>query len=162
MKRVTIYLGLGSNLGDRQSNLERAIKFLMANVKICRLSPVYNTAPVGNTKQPRFLNMVCKGETFLSPEKLLEFVKGIEIKMGRKPGPHNSPRPIDIDILFYDKLVMESPSLIIPHPRLNERVFVLAPFSDIAPRMKHPVTGKTIIRMLRELNRTANDAVIMK
>lgn len=156
---VIVYLGLGSNLGDRQSNLNHAIDLLIRDLKISSISPVYDTAPIGNLFQSRFLNMVCKGKTSLSPEKLLELVKGIETQMGRKPGPPNHPRPIDIDILFYNELVLETPSLVIPHPRLTERAFVLAPLSDIAPRLKHPVTSKTVRRMLKELRRTAGDAV---
>jgi 2-amino-4-hydroxy-6-hydroxymethyldihydropteridine diphosphokinase len=162
MKKVTVYLGVGSNLGDRRSNLDQAVNFLMANLKIGRISPVYDTMPVGNTDQPHFLNIACEGKTSLLPEKLLEFIKGIEAEMGRKPGPRNSPRLIDIDILFYNGLVLETPSLVIPHPRLAERAFVLAPLSDIAPRLRHPLTGKTILRMLSELQREAGDAIVIK
>jgi 6-pyruvoyltetrahydropterin/6-carboxytetrahydropterin synthase len=124
-----------------------------------KISPTYDTAPVGNTDQPRFLNLVCKAKTSLSPPNLLRFVKNIEKKMGRVNGLPNSPRPIDIDILFYDDLVLETPVLVIPHPRLTERTFVLAPLADIAPDFKHPASGKTVRRMLKNLKRTAGDAV---
>ncbi len=159
MKSVIVYLGLGSNLGDREANLRRALELLSANVKVVKISPTYDTAPVGNTDQPRFLNLVCKAKTSLSPLNLLRFVKNIEKKMGRVNGLPNSPRPIDIDILFYDDLVLETPVLVIPHPRLTERTFVLASLADIAPDFKHPASGKTVRQMLKKLKRTAGDAV---
>jgi 2-amino-4-hydroxy-6-hydroxymethyldihydropteridine diphosphokinase len=162
VKKVAIYLGLGSNLGNRQGNLDRAIQMLAPYVDVSNCSAVYDTAPVGNVDQPRFLNMVCKGKTDLSPADLLGFIKQIENQIGRKPGPINSPRPIDIDILFYNKLVMETPILVIPHPRLVERAFVLAPLADIAPTFKHPVSGKTIGKLLHELKRSKGDAVAIK
>lgn len=162
MKKVTIYLGLGSNLGNRQGNLDRAIQMLAPSVDVSICSAVYDTAPVGILNQPRFLNMVCKGKTDLSPTDLLKFIKQIENKIGRKTGPINSPRPIDIDILFYNKLVLETPLLVIPHPRLIERAFVLAPLADIAPTFKHAVNGKTISKLLRELKRSKDDAVVIK
>jgi len=155
----TVYLGLGSNMGDRQTNLRRAIEMLSERVSIDAISPVYDTAPVGNTEQPRFLNIVCRGSTILSPAALLAFVKDIEKRWGRKPGPRNSPRPIDIDILFYGDRVIKTPALVIPHPRLETRAFVLEPLADIAPRLKHPATGKTVRRMLKELPRSPGDAV---
>lgn len=159
MKPVIVYLGLGSNLGDREANLRRALELLSANVKVAKVSPTYDTAPVGNTDQPRFLNLVCEAKTPLSPPHLLGFIKDIETKMGRVNGPPNSPRPIDIDILFYGDLVLETSALVIPHPHLTERVFVLAPLADIAPDFKHPVSGKTVWQMLRGLKRTTGDAV---
>ena len=162
MKPVIVYLGLGSNLGDRKANLCRALELLSANVKVARVSPVYDTAPVGNTDQPRFLNLVCKAKTPLTPPHLLSIIKDIEKQLGRVPAPPNSPRPIDIDILFYSDLVLETPALVIPHPRLTERAFVLTPLADIAPRLKQPVSGKTVRQMLHELKRTKGDAVITK
>jgi 2-amino-4-hydroxy-6-hydroxymethyldihydropteridine diphosphokinase/queuosine biosynthesis protein QueD len=155
----TVYLGLGSNMGDRQANLRRALEMLSERVSIDAISPVYDTAPVGNTEQPRFLNMVCRGSTTLSPGALLAFVKDIEKRSGRRPGPRNSPRPIDIDILFYSNRVIRTPALVIPHPRLETRAFVLAPLVDIAPGLKHPVSGKTARRLLKGLERTPDDAV---
>jgi len=162
VKRATVYLGLGSNLEDKQGNLQDALEFLSHESKIEKVSPVYDTAPVGNVNQPRFLNIACLIKTELSPSDLLAFTKGIEKKIGRKPGPKDSPRPIDIDILFYDNLVLETTKLIIPHPRLPERAFVLAPLADIAPDLKHPVSKKSVIQMLTELQRTKGDAIVTK
>jgi 6-pyruvoyltetrahydropterin/6-carboxytetrahydropterin synthase len=154
-----VYLGLGSNLGDREANLRHALGLLSTNVKIEKISPVYDTMPIGITDQPRFLNLVCKGTTLLSPSNLLTCVKSIEKQMGRVSGPRNSLRPIDIDILFYGDFVVETPELVIPHSRLQERAFVLAPLTDITPKLKHPINGKTVSRLLRELKRTKGDAV---
>jgi len=147
---VTVFLGLGSNLGDRQNNLNLAIDFLKERIKIEKASPVYDTAPVGNTNQPRFLNMVLQISTRLPANTLLFMVKGIEAKLGRVP--IDTPRPIDIDILFYDDQVINTPpQLIIPHPRLAERAFVLMPLADIAPDFIHPVSKKTVRQMLSEV-----------
>jgi 2-amino-4-hydroxy-6-hydroxymethyldihydropteridine diphosphokinase len=147
---VTVYLGLGSNLEDRQNNLRLALDFISERIKIEKLSPVYDTAPVGNTNQPRFMNMVARVSSRLSASTLLFMVKGIEAKLGRVP--IDSPRPIDIDILFYDDQVINTPpQLIVPHPRLAERGFVLIPLADIAPDLVHPVSKKTVKQMLEEI-----------
>ena len=144
LKPVQIYLGLGSNIGDRYYNLEWALHALSQKMGMGQVSSVYDTAPVGNTMQPRFLNLVCETNNTLTPTELLAFIKEIEMDMGRKPGPPNSPRPIDIDILFYDNQIINTPELIIPHPRLTERAFMLVPLAEIAPDFVHPVIGKTI------------------
>ena len=141
-KPVQIYLGLGSNMGDRYYNLEWALHSLSQKMGMGQVSSIYDTAPVGNTAQPRFLNLVCEATTSLTPIELLAFIKEIEMDMGRQPGPPNSPRPIDIDILFYDNQIINTPELIIPHPRLTERAFVLVPLAEIAPDFVHPVTRK--------------------
>jgi 2-amino-4-hydroxy-6-hydroxymethyldihydropteridine diphosphokinase len=150
---VVVYLGLGSNMGDRKENLDRAIDYLSQRVRVVEVSSVYDTEPVGNPEQPRFLNMVCQVKTMLKPKELLALVKGIERKMGRMPGNPNSPRPIDIDILLYGDEVVKMPELVIPHPRLTQRAFALVPLAEIAPTLVHPVTGKNIKQLLGELKK---------
>ena len=146
-----VYLGLGSNLGNRQDNLDRALEFLSQRLRVEKVSSVYDTEPVGNIEQPRFLNLVCQVYTTLTAVALLTLAKGIERKLGRVPGKRNAPRPIDIDILFYDDQVIETPELVIPHPRLAERAFVLTPLAEIAPDLVYPPSGKTVGQLLREV-----------
>ena len=148
---VEVYLGLGSNMGRRQENLDKALDFLSQRMKISCVSSVYDTDPVDNVNQPRFLNMVCLAYTRLEPAALLALGKGIESKMGRVFGKVNAPRPIDIDILIYGDRVVETPELVIPHPRMTERGFVLVPLVEIAPGLKHPVNGKTAKELLDNL-----------
>ena len=159
LKPVKIRLGLGSNMGDRWQNLRRALYLLSQKMRLILVSPVYDTALVGNTKQPRFLNLVCEAATSLTPTELLTLVKGIETTIGREPGPPNSPRPIDIDILFYGDQTINTADLTIPHPRLTERAFVLVPLADIAPNFVHPVTDMRVRQMLNELERKPDDVV---
>jgi 2-amino-4-hydroxy-6-hydroxymethyldihydropteridine diphosphokinase len=147
---VTAYLGLGSNLGDRQANLDRALELLSQRLRLEKISSIYDSEPVGNVDQPRFLNMVCEVSTHLTPQALLALAKGIESKLGRA-GPTGTPRPIDIDILFYGDQVIETPELVIPHPRLTERAFVLVPLVEIAPEVVHPVNGKTVKELLKSV-----------
>lgn len=151
---VAVYLGLGSNLGNRQDNLDKALAFLEQRLRVERISSVYETEPVGNINQPRFLNLVCQAYTKLSPTELLTLAKSIESKLGRALNKPNAPRPIDIDILFYGEQVIKTPELVIPHPRLTERAFVLIPLNEIAPDLVHPVAGKTIKELLKGVRET--------
>ena len=147
---VTIYLGLGSNMGDRQANIDRALDLLSQRMELGKVSAVYDTEPMGNINQPRFLNMVCQAFTRLAPEALLTLAKGIESRMGRRGGS-NDPRPIDIDILLYGDKVLETPELVIPHPRMMGRAFVMVPLAEIAPDLVHPVSGKTMKELLQAI-----------
>lgn len=135
---AVVFLALGANLGDREKNLHEAIARVAPFVDITSTSSIYETEPVGVREQPWFLNLVVRGTTTLSPVDLLRRVKKIEIEMGRSEGIRFGPRPIDIDILFYDRLIELSPALTIPHPRLHERAFVLIPLAEIAPDFVHP------------------------
>lgn len=144
MEQHTVYLALGSNLGNRAANLKEAVASLPPQMEVKAKSDVYETAPWGYKDQAMFLNQVLRVETYLKPEQLLRHVKRLEVALGRKPTFEHGPRVIDIDILFYDDIVMYSPSLTIPHPHLHERGFVLVPLMDIAPDFEHPVKKKTI------------------
>ncbi len=129
----SVYLALGANMGERKKHLERALQALSTIATIQSVSSLYETAPIGYLDQPCFLNMVCFAETKLTPQALLQALKGIEVELGRKPTIQNGPRPIDIDILSYDNLQIQEETLIIPHPRMQERAFVLVPLAEIAP-----------------------------
>jgi 2-amino-4-hydroxy-6-hydroxymethyldihydropteridine diphosphokinase len=146
------YIALGTNIGDRLKNLQTAIGAMPPEVTVKRVSTVYETAPWGVLDQPDFLNQVIEVETELAPAALLHHLKSIEARMGREQTVRYGPRRIDLDILFYDDLVLEQSGLRIPHPRLHERSFVLAPLADLAPHLRHPELGKTVQEMLARLD----------
>ena len=154
MKEHTVYLALGSNLGNRLANLKEAIAALPPQMEVKAKSSVYETPPWGYEDQSKFLNQVIKAKTYLEPEPLLKHLKRLEIALGRQESFPNGPRLIDMDILFYDDLVMEKPSLVLPHPRLHERGFVLLPLLEIAPNLVHPVHKKSVREMAEMCNMT--------
>ena len=150
LEPVEVYLSLGSNLGDREDNLQKAIKLISERMHVGKVSSVYETEPVGDASQPRYLNQVCQFFTTLPPAALLALLKGFESQLGRNT-PSGAPRIIDIDILFYGDQVVKTPELAIPHPRLTERAFVLIPLSEVAPAFVHPVNHETVKQLLNEL-----------
>ncbi len=154
MRRLIYFLSLGSNLGNRSANLARARKLLRENgVEVLRASSVYETEPVDHLDQPWFMNQALRVRSSLDPHALLRLAKSIESAMKRVPTVAKGPRTIDIDILFAGATVLDTPDLVIPHPRLAQRNFVLVPLCEIAPEIRHPVLGKTI----RELAQASAD-----
>lgn len=152
-RRHTLYLGLGSNLGDRRENLRRSLEMIASRegFRCVKTSSIRETLPEGKSDQPTFLNQVAEFETVNSPEETLGVVNGVERELGRVRGERWGPRTIDIDILFYDDLSVEGESLRIPHPRLHIRRFVLEPMAEIAPDWIHPVYRCSIKNMLDSL-----------
>ncbi|HWQ84037.1 MAG TPA: 2-amino-4-hydroxy-6-hydroxymethyldihydropteridine diphosphokinase [Anaerolineales bacterium] len=142
------FLGLGTNLGDRQSNLLQALQLIRSIAVIQKISSIYETKPVGYLDQPDFLNLVCQITTGLSAIELLQALKLIETQLGRQASFRNAPRVIDVDILLFDDLVMQSPDLTIPHLRLAERAFALIPLAEIAPDLVHPGLQSPIAQIL--------------
>lgn len=150
----TVYLGLGTNLGDRMVNLSRAMEGLSEEVCITAVSPVYETEAWGIEDQPDFLNMCLCGETDFSPDALLRYVKQLEMQLGRIAAERWGPRLIDIDVLFYDQLVIAGTALTIPHIGVAERASVLVPMADIAPDLVHPLLLKSISEILQSVERS--------
>jgi 2-amino-4-hydroxy-6-hydroxymethyldihydropteridine diphosphokinase len=155
-----IYLGLGTNLGDRQANLQDAVAGLIPKVGVLRVSSVYETEPWGYRDQPACLNQVLEGETDLQPLDLLVFLKNLELTLGRQATFLYGPRLIDLDILFYDQAVINQPELVIPHPRLAERAFMLVPLTELAPELRHPVLGLTISMLKNRIDTSGVKLVI--
>ena len=146
---TTVYLSLGSNLGDRERHLQRAVECLdSAGLQVLRISSVFETDPVDKLDQPRFLNAVVEARTTLLPRQLLARTSKLERRLGRKRLVNKGPRTIDIDILLYGGAIVNTHDLTLPHPRMAERRFVLEPLAELAPGLRHPVTRRTIAELL--------------
>jgi len=148
---IRVFLGIGTNLGDRERNLQEARQVLSQRLEILKESSVYQTAPWGYLDQPAFLNQVIEAQTALSSLNLLDVLKQTENELGRQENFRYGPRLIDLDILFYGNRIIQTPRLQVPHPRLVERAFVLIPMAEIAPDFVHPQNKQTITQLLAAL-----------
>ena len=147
------YISIGSNLGDREENCRQAINLIEKNgIVVKKQSRMYETEPWGIKDQPKFINMAIEAETDKKPEEIIRVLKKIEKEIGRTETTKWGPRVIDLDILFYDDLILKISGLEIPHPLLHEREFVLKPLCEIVPDKKHPVTGETVKEMFKNLS----------
>ena len=155
---VDVFIGLGSNVGDREGNLNKAAGLLRNEMKLLKISSMYETEPMYLTDQPWFVNCVAKFETNLAPKELLERLRNIERRLGRQENVKYGPRSIDLDILFYGNEVINESDLKIPHPKLYERRFVLVPFVEIEPDRVHPIYGTSVAALLANLD--SNERVL--
>jgi 2-amino-4-hydroxy-6-hydroxymethyldihydropteridine diphosphokinase len=152
---ATTYIGLGCNLGNREANLRWALRGLWRMGRVTAVSALYESEPAGGPVQPSFYNAACRLETGLEPRPLLRFLQGLEHELGRRPGGERwAPRPIDLDILLYEDLVMDEEGLVIPHPWLAERPFALAPLTEIAADVRLPGDGRAVGELLAEAGTT--------
>ncbi len=148
---ATVYLALGSNVGDPKKQIGHAARLLAARLDDIRQAPLYRSHAVGYTDQPDFVNTALSGRTSLSPEELLAFTQEVERQVGRQQRFRWGPREIDVDIIFYDDLVRSGGELVLPHPEFRERDFVLRPLCDLDPHLRDPGTGRTVSELLANL-----------
>ncbi len=153
MANSTVYIALGSNLGDRKDNLQKAMEAISEFAQIEQKSTIIETEPEGYKEQNFFLNMVITIQTNLTASELIEKLQEVEKKMGRVRKIKNGPRTIDLDILFYNKEAIKTPNLEIPHPRMHKRAFVLNPMNELAPELIHPILKKSINTLKNELGK---------
>jgi 2-amino-4-hydroxy-6-hydroxymethyldihydropteridine diphosphokinase len=148
---ATVYLALGSNVGDPERQIEQAVTLLVGRLNNIRRAPLYRSRAVGYTDQADFVNTALSAETSLTPEQLLVFTQEVEQQVGRKRRFRWGPREIDVDIIFYGDTVRRSSELSLPHPEFRTRDFVLRPLADLNPKLKDPSTGRTVSQLLADL-----------
>lgn len=159
---VEAYIGFGSNIGDREANINRAIGILKQKIKIIKISSLNETKPMYMENQGWFLNGAAKVDTELKPKELLDLLKNTEKNLGRKETGRNGPRIIDLDILFYGDQILNEGDLHIPHPKIQERAFVLVPLAEIEPNFVHPVYKKSVGKLLSELSYDKSEIKLKK
>ena len=151
-KQHIVFVALGTNLGRRAANLRAALAAFPPTLRVLKASPVYETEPWGYADQPAFFNQVIQAETSLPPEDLLDRLKALEMRLGRQPTFRNGPRVIDLDVLLYDDLMIETGRLVVPHPGLAQRAFVLAPLADLVPDLVPPGMNLPVAELLKGVN----------